>query len=139
MTVDLREPLTVVYASPGQARPEERRLTDGTQYPARGDVHHSPVPRDHFAELEGIGSNASVWPFTQTTEYQREAAERLHLPFPLLSDHSLLLRQPSAFQTFQAGGLTLLKRLTMIIETAFIKHVFYPVHPRRTQMPSSIG
>lgn len=44
-TVDLREPgLTVVYAYPGQARPEERRLTDGTQYPARGDVHRSPVP-----------------------------------------------------------------------------------------------
>ncbi len=66
---------------------------------------------------------------TQTTEYQREAAERLHLPFPLLSDHSLLLVSALRLPTFQAGGLTLLKRLTMIIETGVIKHVFYPVHP----------
>ncbi|KIV61579.1 Alkyl hydroperoxide reductase subunit C-like protein [Rhizobium sp. UR51a] len=66
---------------------------------------------------------------TQTTEYQREAAERLHLPFPLLSDYSLRLASALGLPMFQASGLTLLRRLTMIIQAGVIRHVFYPVHP----------
>lgn len=76
---------------------------------------------------------------TQTTEYQREAAERLHLPFPLLSDHSLLLASALSLPMFQAGGMTLLKRLTMIIEAGVIKHVFYPVHPPEKNADAVIG
>jgi len=66
---------------------------------------------------------------TQETDYQREAVERLSLPYPLLSDAqrrcSAALRLPS----FQAGNLTLLKRLTLVITDGRVEHVFYPVFP----------
>lgn len=130
-TVDLREPgLTVVYAYPRTSPPGGKAIDGWDAIPgARGCTPQTCAFRDHFAELKALRATRLFGLSTQTTEYQREAAERLHLPFPLLSDHSLLLVSALRLPTFQAGGLTLLKRLTMIIETGIIKHVFYPVHP----------
>lgn len=130
-TVDLRGPgLSVVYAYPRTSAPDGNAIDGWDAIPgARGCTPQSCAFRDHFAELKGLGARRLFGLSTQTTEYQREAAERLHLPFPLLSDHSLLLASALRLPTFQAGGVTLLKRLTMINETGVIKHVFYPVHP----------
>jgi peroxiredoxin len=66
---------------------------------------------------------------TQDTEYQREAAERLHLPFPLLSDESLALTHALRLPTFTTHSMTLHKRLTLILRNGVIEHVFYPVFP----------
>jgi peroxiredoxin len=66
---------------------------------------------------------------TQTTAYQREAAKRLHLPFPLISDSSLEFASALELPTFEVSGLRLLRRLTMIIENGRIRHVIYPVFP----------
>jgi peroxiredoxin len=66
---------------------------------------------------------------TQDTEYQREAADRLHLPFPLLSDSDLLLTKALELPTLQVEHMTLIRRLTMIIDDAVITKVFYPVFP----------
>ena len=66
---------------------------------------------------------------TQDPAYQREAAERLHLPFALLSDERLELTRAMNLPTFAAGGMTLLKRFTLIIDDGRVKHVFYPVFP----------
>lgn len=66
---------------------------------------------------------------TQDTAYQREAARRLHLPFPLLSDAELALARALGLPTFEADGLTLLRRVTLIIRDGVIEHVFYPVFP----------
>jgi len=66
---------------------------------------------------------------TQDTDYQREAARRLRLPFPLLSDERLALTRAMNLPTFQVGGMTLLKRFTLIIRAGTIEHVFYPVFP----------
>jgi peroxiredoxin len=66
---------------------------------------------------------------TQDTAYQGEAAERLHLPFPLLSDEHLQLARAMRLPTFETSGMTLLKRLTLIIKDGIIEHVFYPVFP----------
>ena len=81
----------VVYAyprtgQPGLALPDDWDLIPG----ARGCTPQSCSFRDHHAELQAAG--ASVYGLsTQTTEYQQEAAARLHLPFPLLSDAALML------------------------------------------------
>ena len=56
-------------------------------------------------------------------------AERLHLPFPVLSDDRLELTHALALPTFETGGMTLLKRLTLVIEAGQVRHVFYPVFP----------
>ncbi|NIR28211.1 MAG: redoxin family protein, partial [Gammaproteobacteria bacterium] len=65
----------------------------------------------------------------QDREYQREAANRLRLPFPLLSDHDFKLAQALQLPTFEAAGMRLLERLTLVIEDGRIEHVFYPVFP----------
>ena len=66
---------------------------------------------------------------TQDTAYQREAAERLHLPFALLSDEMLALTRALRLPTFEVDGMTLLKRLTLVIDEGTITHAIYPVFP----------
>ena len=66
---------------------------------------------------------------TQDTAYQREAAERLHLPFPILSDEHLRLTGAMRLPIFETSGMMLLKRLTLVIKDGMIEHVFYPVFP----------
>jgi peroxiredoxin len=66
---------------------------------------------------------------TQDTDYQREAADRLHLPFPLLSDKDLLFAVAMRLPTFDVQGMRLLKRLTMIVDNGEVTKVFYPVFP----------
>lgn len=129
-TVDLRGPgLSVVYAYPRTSPPDGCAFDGWDEIPgARGCTPQSCAFRDHFAELRRLGVGRLFGLSTQTTEYQKEAAERLHLPFPLLSDNSLSLANALDLPTFEAGGFTLLKRLTMIIEDGTIKHVFYPVY-----------
>ena len=66
---------------------------------------------------------------TQDSDYQREAASRLHLPFPLLSDDTLRLTRAMNLPTFTVGTMTLLKRFTLIVQEGEVQHVFYPVFP----------
>jgi peroxiredoxin len=69
---------------------------------------------------------------TQDTAHQSEFAERLRLPFALLSDAELALARALALPTFETGGITYLKRLTLVVRDGRIEHVFYPVHPPDT-------
>jgi hypothetical protein len=66
---------------------------------------------------------------TQTTDYQREAVERLHLPFDVLSDEGLLFTNALRLPTFVVDGQVLVKRLTLILAFGLIEKVFYPVFP----------
>jgi peroxiredoxin len=120
----------VVYAYPrtgipGVENPDGWDLIPG----ARGCTPQSCSFRDHFAELKALGVNRLFGLSTQDTSYQREAANRLHLPFPILSDEHLRLTRAMRLPTFQTSGMTLLKRLTLVINDARIEHVFYPVFP----------
>jgi peroxiredoxin len=66
---------------------------------------------------------------SQDTDYQREVVERLHLPFQMLSDPTLSLADALNLPTFETSGLTLYKRLTLIIRDGVIEHAFYPIFP----------
>jgi peroxiredoxin len=66
---------------------------------------------------------------TQDNVYQTEMASRLHLPFPVLSDDKLKLTKALKLPTMKVAGLTLIKRLALIIDNGRIRHVFYPVFP----------
>lgn len=123
-------PRTVVYAYPRTGRPGAATLTDDWDLipGARGCTPESCAFRDHHAELRDAG--AAVFGLsTQDTEYQREAAHRLGLPFPLLSDAALRLTAALSLPTFEVAGQTLLKRLTLVLRDGRIAHVFYPVFP----------
>jgi peroxiredoxin len=120
----------VVYAyprtgTPGVENPDGWDLIPG----ARGCTPQSCSFRDHFAELKALGVNRLFGLSTQDTAYQREAADRLHLPFPILSDEHLRLTGAMRLPTFETSGMTLLKRLTLVINDGRIEHVFYPVFP----------
>jgi peroxiredoxin len=119
----------VIYIYPMTGRPGVP-LPDGWDgIPgARGCTPQSCSFRDHFAELNAL--NTSVFGLsTQTTEYQKEARDRLHLPFELLSDNALTLKKLLRLPTFTVAGMELYKRLTLIIENGRIQKVFYPVFP----------
>ena len=131
-TVDLAaEPgRIVVYAYPRTGVPNKPNPDGWDAIPgARGCSPQSCAFRDHFAELRSLGITAVYGLSTQDTPYQREAAERLHLPFAMLSDEALSLTHAVNFPTFTTNGMTLLKRFTLIIRAGVIEHVFYPVFP----------
>jgi peroxiredoxin len=66
---------------------------------------------------------------TQTTDYQREAAERLHIPFELLSDHLFAFAEALRVPMFAVGDMRLIKRVTLIAKNGIIAKHFYPVFP----------
>jgi peroxiredoxin len=120
---------TVVYCYPMTGRPDRDLPQGWDEIPgARGCTPQSCAFRDHHAELETLGARVFGLS-TQSTAYQREAAKRLHLPFPLLSDEELEFAGALDLPTFEAEGMTLIKRLTLVIEEGEIRHVFYPVFP----------
>lgn len=131
-SVDLSslEGRTVLYVYPMTGQPGMALPEGWDEFPgARGCTPQSCAYRDHFAELRAAGANHVFGLSTQDSVYQREAAERLHLPFQLLSDRNLALADALALPTFKADGMTLLKRLAMIGDDGRITHVFYPVFP----------
>jgi peroxiredoxin len=122
--------LTVVYAYPRTGKPGEALPEGWDAIPgARGCTPQSCAFRDHFAELKGLGVDHLFGLSTQDSAYQKEMAERLHLPFPVLSDVDLALTREMRLPTFQVGDMTLLKRLTLVIHDGVVEHVFYPVFP----------
>jgi peroxiredoxin len=121
---------TIVYAYPRTGEPG-KPLPDGWDAipGARGCTPQSCDFRDHFAELRKAGVDHVFGLSTQLTDYQREAALRLHLPFAILSDADLKFTKALRLPTFEVEGMTLLKRLTLVIDDGRITHVFYPVFP----------
>lgn len=126
-----REPsrLLVVYCYPRTGRPDQPIPDDWNAIPgARGCTPQNCSFRDRFDAFRALG--ASVYGLsTQTSEYQREMAQRLELPYEVLSDHDLKLTHALRLPTFEFGGETLLKRLSFVARDGVIAHVWYPVFP----------
>jgi peroxiredoxin len=122
-------PRAIVYVypktgQPGVALPDGWDLIPG----ARGCTPESCDFRDHHGELRALG--AEVFGLSsQRTEYQAEAADRLHLPFALLSDERLELADALRLPTFTVEGERLYRRLSLVLRGGRIEHVFYPVFP----------
>lgn len=111
--------------TPGVALPDGWDAIPG----ARGCTPHTCAFRDLFAELSGAGASAVFGLSTQTLTEQQATVERLHLPFPLLSDAELSLAHAMTLPTMKVAGKTMIKRLALIIDDGVITHVFYPVFP----------
>ncbi|HZU12812.1 MAG TPA: peroxiredoxin [Chloroflexota bacterium] len=130
-TVNLRDldGTVVLYCYPRTGVPGEPLPQGWNDIPgARGCTPQSCAYRDHAAELAALG--ARVFGIsTQSTDFQREAADRLHLPFALLSDERLQLATALQLPTMEVQGWTLLRRLTLIVQDGVVRHVFYPVFP----------
>jgi peroxiredoxin len=127
---ELGDGRTVLYLYPMTGRP-------GTPLPAgwdgipgaRGCTPESCGFRDHHADLLAAGAARVFGLSSQPSDYQREAVERLRLPFPMLSDQPLAVADALDLPTFTVEGMRLYRRLTMLVTGGLIEHVFYPVFP----------
>jgi peroxiredoxin len=120
---------TVLFCYPRTGRPDEELPPGWDAIPgARGCTPEACGFRDAHAQFEELGARVLALS-AQSAEYQREMAERLHLPFAVLTDEELALTNALRLPTFETSGWTLLKRLTLVIDDGRIGHVFYPVFP----------
>jgi len=122
-------PRVVLYCYPRTGKPDEPLLPGWDAIPgARGCTPETCGFRDHHQDLQKLG--AEVFGFsTQTTDYQKEMVERLHVPFEVLSDADLAFVHALRLPTFDIAGMTLVKRLTLVISGGRVEKVFYPVFP----------
>ena len=132
-TVNLHElpPRTVIYVYPLTGRPDKDVIPEGWEdVPgARGCTPESRGFRTQYDELRDNGVGEVFGLSTQPSEYQREARDRLNLPFEMLSDAEWELTNELDLPTFAIEGDDYLKRLTLVISDGRIEHVFYPIFP----------
>ena len=130
---------TVVYCYPRTGRPGEDLPQGWDGIPgARGCTPQSCAFRDHHAELRVLGARVFGLS-TQDTGYQREAVKRLHLPFELLSDESLAFARALRLAIFEVEAITLIRRLTLVVDDGRIEKVFYPVFPPGENAKEVVG
>ena len=119
----------VLYVYPRTGRPGEPLPEGWDDIPgARGCTPQSCAFRDHFGELRSMGADVlgmSAQPLAEQIEF----AERVRLPYPILSDMELDLAAPLSLPTFEVAGMRLYRRLTLIARGGRIVKTFYPVFP----------
>ena len=132
-TVDLLERSQgrrlVVFGYPRTGQPDVAMPAGWDDIPgARGCTPQACSFRDLSVEFAERGVQLFGLS-TQEPAYQQEAAARLHLPYPLLSDADLRLTTALRLPTLTVDGVVLLRRLTMIVRDGRIERVLYPVFP----------
>lgn len=122
-------PRFIVYAYPRTGEPGKPSPPGWDDIPgARGCTPETCGFRDHHKDLAKL--HADVFGLsTQDTPYQQEMVKRLEVPFEVLSDEHLALTKALGLPTFTVAGMTLLKRLTLVVRNNRIEQVFYPVFP----------
>ncbi|MBA2443264.1 MAG: peroxiredoxin [Rubrobacter sp.] len=130
---------TVVYCYPLTGPPDGGLPEGWDAIPgARGCTPQSCAFRDYHGELRGLGVRVFGLS-TQSTAYQREAAQRLGLPFELLSDEKLHFAEALRLPTFEADSTTLIRRLTLVLRNGGVEKVFYPVFPPDQNAAEVVG
>jgi peroxiredoxin len=120
---------SVVYVYPRTGKPGVPSLPGWDEFPgARGCTPQSCAFRDQTAELAELGATVAGLS-AQSLDDQIEFAERNHMPYPVIADPELRLRDALRLPTFEIAGHTLYKRLAWIARSGRIEHVLYPVFP----------
>jgi peroxiredoxin len=122
-------PRVVVYCYPMTGQPGKALPAGWDDIPgARGCTPETCGFRDHHKDLAKL--HAEVFGVsTQSTPYQQEMVKRLEVPFEVLSDEHFALTNALKLPTFTVEGMTLLKRLTLVVRNHRVEQVFYPVFP----------
>ncbi len=121
----------VLFAYPRTGEPGKIALTDDWDMipGARGCTPQTCAFRDLYKELKAAGADYVFGLSTQSQAYQQAMVERLHVPFPVLSDEKLALATAMKLPTMVVADQPMIKRLALIVDDARISHVFYPVFP----------
>jgi peroxiredoxin len=135
----LTAPRLVIYCYPMTGRPDRQLPAGWDDIPgARGCTPETCGFRDHHKDLAKL--HADVYGVsTQSTEYQQEMVKRLEVPFEVLSDERFAFTKALKLPTFSVEGMTLIKRLTLIVRGGKIEKVFYPVFPPDTHAEEVIA
>ena len=119
----------VIYCYPMTGQPNVPLPEGWDEIPgARGCTPQSCSYRNHYQELKLLGAEV-VGLSVQSTGYQKEMADRLHLPFPIISDEDFAFQKALNIPTFSVAGITLLKRVTLIANDGVIEAVHFPIFP----------
>ena len=122
--------ITVIYVYPMTGVPGKELPEGWDEIPgARGCTPQSCSFRDNFSKLKKLKIDNIFGLSTQSTEYQKELATRLHLPYPILSDEKLEFAKMLKLPTFKVLNMNLLKRITLILKDNKIIKYFYPIFP----------
>jgi peroxiredoxin len=125
-----RHGLVVFYVYPKSGRPGVDMPPNWNETPGmRGCTPQSCAFRDHHGELVALG--ADVFGIsTQDPDDQRGFAERLELPYAVLSDPDGLLQRELGLPLVDVTeGLRVYRRVTLVTRDGVITRVFYPVFP----------
>ena len=119
----------VLFFYPRTGEPGTPSTVDWDMIPgARGCHHHFCGFRNIHTEFQKEGF-AIFAASTQSTDYQKEFLDRMHIPFEAISDEHFRLTAALRLPTFLHQSRRLIKRLTMIVHRGKIVQVFYPVFP----------
>jgi peroxiredoxin len=119
----------VLYIYPRAGRPGRPMPPGWDDIPgARGCTPESCAFRDHAQELADRGALLAGLS-AQTLDDQVEFAHRNKIPYPVIADPELRLGAALRLPTFDVDGMTLYKRITLVVEACAIAKVFYPVFP----------
>lgn len=137
---DLPMGRSVVFVYPRTGRPGHPLPSGWDDIPgARGCTTELCSIRDALDDLRGAGAVGVYGLSTQDAAYQSEAVRRLGLPYPLLADPTRQVGRALDLPAFTVGGLTLYRRLTIVVQDGVIEHVFYPVYPPDTHVADVTG
>ncbi|KAF1835684.1 hypothetical protein BDW02DRAFT_495264, partial [Decorospora gaudefroyi] len=125
--------LTIVFCYPRTGAAGETITEDWNSIPgARGCTPQACSFRDEMAELRRLGVKHVFGVSTQDTAYQKEARDRLHSPYQLLSDEHLEFVKALKLPTFGWQDKTHIARCALAIQEGTIVNVWYPVFPPGT-------
>jgi peroxiredoxin len=129
----------VLYVYPRTGQPDRPAGPEWDAIPgARGCTPQSCAFRDHVAGLEELGA-AVAGLSAQPLEEQAEFAERNHIPYPVIADPERKLGAALRLPTFEFEGMTLYKRVTLVVEACAVAKVFYPVFPPDRNAADVVG
>jgi peroxiredoxin len=119
----------VLFVFPSIGRPGVAPAPGWDEIPgARGCTQETCAYRDLRGEFEQRGYRVAGLS-AQDPEALAEAAARLALGYPLLADPDRSLGRALGLPTFTVSGLTLYKRLTLVVVARRVIATFYPVYP----------
>lgn len=117
----------VVFVYPWTGTPG---LPDPPDWDTIPGAHGSTPEAAGFAKLwpEFAAAGVAIYGVSgQTPAEQLAFSQRMALPFELLSDHGFAFADALGLPRFETGGITYLKRLTMIVRDGAIDGTVYPV------------
>ncbi len=119
----------ILYFFPMTGRPDMPLPENWNSIPgASGCTLETCNFRDNYDDFVGLNA-VPIGICSQTVEYNKEMTTRLGIPFDVLSDAKLELKNALNLPTFSIKNKIYLKRLTLIVEKKIVKKVFYPIYP----------